>query len=61
MYNFVPSLPSRDRLPTMYELPSEDPEEPGWPDTFHPAQSQLLQDTFQTDAVPMENTFIGNL
>jgi Uma2 family endonuclease len=59
MYNFIPSLPSRDRLPTMYELPSEDPEEPGLPDTFHPAQSQLLQDTFQTDVVPMENTFIG--
>lgn len=43
----------------MYELPSEDPQEPGLPDTFHPAQSQLLQDTFQTDVVPMENTFIG--
>ncbi len=59
MYDFIPSLPSRDRLPTMYELPSEDPEEPGLPDTFHPAQSQLLQDTFKSDVVPMENTFIG--
>jgi Uma2 family endonuclease len=59
MYDFIPSLPSRDRLPTMYELPSEDPEDAGLPDTFHPAQSQFLQDTFRTDVVPMETVFIG--
>lgn len=29
-------------LPTMYDLPSEDPEEPGLPDDFHDLQPQLL-------------------
>lgn len=32
-------------LPTMYDLPSEDPEEPGLPDTFHGLQPQLLDET----------------
>ena len=59
MYSFTPPMPSRCGLPTMYDLPSEDPEELGLPDAFHPAQSQLLQDTFQTDVMPMENIFIG--
>jgi hypothetical protein len=33
-------------LPTMYDLPSEDPEEPGLPDEFHDLQPQLLSRTF---------------
>ncbi len=41
-----PHLDSRLTLPTMYDLPSEDPEEPGLPDTFHLQQSQLLDITF---------------
>jgi Uma2 family endonuclease len=32
-------------LPTMYDLPSEDPEEPGLPDEFHDLQPQLLSRT----------------
>ena len=32
-------------LPTMYDLPSEDPKEPGLPDTFHGLQPQLLDET----------------
>ena len=32
-------------LPTMYDLPSEDPEEPGLPDIFHGLQPQLLDET----------------
>jgi Uma2 family endonuclease len=31
----------------MYDLPSEDPEEPGLPDEFHYYQPQLLRETFQ--------------
>jgi Uma2 family endonuclease len=31
----------------MYDLPSEDPEEPGLPDEFHIYQPQLLRETFQ--------------
>jgi hypothetical protein len=30
-----PPLDPRQSLPTMYDLPSEDPKEPGLPDTFH--------------------------
>ena len=41
-----PPLPPRDTLPTMYDLPSEDPEEPGLPDVFHYLQPPLLQETF---------------
>ncbi len=36
----------RETLPTMYDLPSEDPEESGLPDEFHDYQPQLLRDTF---------------
>ncbi|NES73756.1 MAG: Uma2 family endonuclease, partial [Okeania sp. SIO2D1] len=30
-----PQLPAKETLPTMYDLPSENPEEPGLPDQFH--------------------------
>ena len=35
----------RANLPTMYDLPSEDPEEPGLPDEYHDLQPQLLSRT----------------
>jgi len=41
-----PPLSPRETLPTMYDLPSEDPEEPGLPDEFHGLQPQLLSLTF---------------
>jgi len=34
----------------MYDLPSEDPEEPGLPDEFHLLQPRLLCETFRPDA-----------
>jgi Uma2 family endonuclease len=34
-------------LPTMYDLPSENPEEPGLPDEFHALQPQLLSRSLQ--------------
>ena len=37
----------RHPLPTMYDLPSENPEEPGLPDDFHYLQAMLLLLTFQ--------------
>lgn len=37
-----PPRSPRETLPTMYDLPSEDPEEPGLPDEFHDLQPQLL-------------------
>ncbi len=35
-------FPDRENLPTMYDLPSENPEEPGLPDEFHFLQPLLL-------------------
>lgn len=46
MYQSYPPLSPAENLPTMYELPSEDPEEPGLPDEFHDLQPQLLRETF---------------
>ena len=39
-------VPAPETLPTMYDLPSGDPEEPGLPDEFHYYQPQLLRETF---------------
>jgi len=39
--------PSGRDLPTMFDLPSENPEEPGLPDVFHPLQAFLLSITFR--------------
>jgi len=59
MYNYPVPKPSREKLPTMFDLPSENPEESGLPDEFHPAQAQLLRETFRSPVVPDENIFIG--
>ncbi|MBD2327898.1 Uma2 family endonuclease [Alkalinema sp. FACHB-956] len=40
-------LPSMDALPTMHDLPSDDPLEPGLPDEFHGIQPQLLAETLR--------------
>jgi Uma2 family endonuclease len=50
---------ARDPLPTMYDLPSENPEEPGLPDEFHDYQPQLLRETFRSTAHPPEQVLIG--
>jgi Uma2 family endonuclease len=42
-----PPRPPIETLPTMYDLPSEDPNEPGLPDEFHALQPQLLSATFR--------------
>jgi len=36
----------------MYDLPSEDPEEPGLPDEYHHLQPQLLSATFHLRITP---------
>jgi Uma2 family endonuclease len=38
---------AKKKLPTMYDLPSEYPEDPGMPDEFHFWQSELLIYTFR--------------
>ena len=42
-----PPLSPRQSLPTMYDLPTDNPEEPGLPDEFHFFQPLLLFLTFQ--------------
>jgi Uma2 family endonuclease len=44
-------------LPTMYDLPSEDPEEPGLPDEFHGLQPQLLTRTLQLSGYSRQEIF----
>ncbi len=50
---------SLETLPTMYDLPSEDPEESGLPDEFHDYQPQLLRDTFSPPRYPPERVFVA--
>jgi Uma2 family endonuclease len=43
----IRSFPNKESLPTMYDLPSEDPEEEGLPNTYHWSQGDLLRKTCQ--------------
>lgn len=54
-----PPLPPRLTLPTMYDLPSEDPEEPGLPDEYHGYQPLLLRYTFKPTNCDPEEMFVG--
>jgi Uma2 family endonuclease len=55
-----PPRSPRKTLPTMYDLPSEDPEEPGLPDEFHDYQPQLLRETFQPPRYMPDRFFVGS-
>ncbi len=59
MYQTNPPKPARETLPTMYDLPSEDPEEPGLPDEFHDYQPRLLRETLRSPICLAEELFIG--
>ena len=48
------------KLPTMYDLPSEDPEEPGLPDEFHLYQAQLLSQTCHPPTYPPAQVFVAS-
>src|SRR5262245_11534848 len=54
-----PPRSPRETLPTMYDLPSEDPKGPGLPDEFHYYQPQLLRETFQPPQYAPEHFFVG--
>jgi Uma2 family endonuclease len=43
----------------MYDLPSDNPEDPGVPDTFHNQQPQLLKETFQPPTYTSDNFFVA--
>ncbi len=59
MYQLDPVRALQQPLPTMYDLPSEDPEEPGLPDEFHDFQPQLLRETFRPSTYPADAVFVG--
>ena len=54
-----PRLP-KEKLPTMYDLPSEYPEEPGLPDEFHDLQPELLRVTFCPPHYSPQRIFSGS-
>jgi len=60
MYQTDPPRSPKEVLPTMYDLPSEDPEEPGLPDEFHIYQPQLLRGTFCPPTYPADQVFVAN-
>jgi Uma2 family endonuclease len=55
-----PPRSPRETLPTMYDLPSEDPEEPGLPDEFHDLQPQLLSRTLRSPKHNPQKMFTGS-
>ena len=54
------SPPRQNPWPTMYDLPSEDPEDPGLPDEFHDFQPQLLSATFRLRDVASHQVFTAS-
>ncbi len=60
MFQTDPPRSPKDYLPTMYDLPSENPEEPGLPDEFHLLQPRLLEETFLPPDYLIENVFVGS-
>jgi len=60
MYQTDPIPEPKTLLPTMYDLPSEDPEEPGLPDLFHLLQPRLLDGTFRPPNYPQNKIFLAS-
>jgi Uma2 family endonuclease len=57
-----PPRPPQETLPTMYDLPSENPEEPGLPDEFHYLQPQLLSATLRLANYSADEVFsVGDM
>lgn len=60
MYQTDPPRSPKEVLPTMYDLPSEDLEEPGLPDEFHDLQPELLRLTFRPPNYAADQVFIAS-
>jgi Uma2 family endonuclease len=60
MYQTDPPVPAKETLPTMYDLPSEYPEDAGLPDEFHLLQPRLLTDTFLPPNYPPDQVFVAS-
>lgn len=50
----------KELLPTMYDLPSEHPGEPGMPDVFHLMQPSLLSETFCPPGCAPDQCFVAS-
>ncbi|NET54642.1 MAG: Uma2 family endonuclease [Symploca sp. SIO2E6] len=59
MVQLQPSQSRQKSLPTMYDLPSEDPEESGLVDEFHDVQPNLLKNTCQSPNYSSQDYFIA--
>jgi Uma2 family endonuclease len=59
MHQSDPPRPPKETLPTIYNLPSEDPNEPGLSDEFYIYQPRLLQETFHLPNYPANEVFVG--
>jgi len=46
-----------DALPTMYDLPSENPADTTWRDLFHSYQARMLDETFYPPTYPISQVF----
>ena len=57
----IPRRPPKKTLPTMYDLPSDDPEAPGLPDEYHDLQPELLSRTCLSPKYPPQRVFMGNI
>jgi Uma2 family endonuclease len=55
-----PPRSPRETLPSMYDLSSENPDEPGLPDEYHALQPQLLTRSFRCHHYPPDEIFIGS-
>jgi Uma2 family endonuclease len=53
----VADLAGERQLPTMFDLPSEDPAEPGLPNEFHDLQPQLLSATLRLSQYSQDEMF----
>jgi Uma2 family endonuclease len=53
-------LPPKEALPTMYDLPSENPDDPGLADEFHYYQLELLRETFCPPDYPPERFYVAS-
>jgi Uma2 family endonuclease len=60
MYQTDPPRSAKEYLPTMYDLPSEDPEEAGLPDEFHLLQPELLRLTFRPPEISHDEIFVAS-
>lgn len=60
MYQTDPPLSPRVTLPTMYVLPSENPQDPASPDEFHIYQPRLLGNTFRPPTYPQKQVFVAS-